>query len=47
MIAMTHAAFVLGGWGLAAAAIGGYALVLVGRGRRLSRRVPPEDRRWS
>lgn len=47
MIAMTHAAYVAAGWGMAAVVIGGYALALVGRGRRLSRRVPPEERRWS
>ena len=45
--AMTHAGYVAAGWGLAAVVIGGYALSLVGRGRRLSRRVPAEDRRWS
>jgi hypothetical protein len=46
-IAMTHAGYVAAGWGGAAVLIGGYALTLLRRGRRLSRQVPPGERRWS
>lgn len=34
------------GWGIALVVLAGYALYLMRRGRSLSRRVPPEDRRW-
>ncbi len=47
MIAMTHAGYVAAGWIGTFAAIGGYALVVLRRGRALSRQVPPEERRWS
>jgi hypothetical protein len=46
-IAMTHAGYVAAGWGAAGLLIGGYALSLLRRGRKLSRQVPPGDRRWS
>jgi hypothetical protein len=46
-VAMTHAGYVAAGWGGAALVIGGYALSLLRRGRKLSRQVPPGDRRWS
>jgi heme exporter protein CcmD len=45
--AMTHAGYVATGWLVTAALLGGYAAAVVRRGRRLSRQVPPEDRRWS
>ncbi len=35
------------GWGASAGALLGYAGWVVVRGRRLSRDVPPEARRWS
>jgi len=38
--------FILAAWGVSAVAIGGYAIAVLRRGRRLSRQVPPEDRRW-
>ncbi|HET6949303.1 MAG TPA: hypothetical protein VFI47_02950 [Acidimicrobiales bacterium] len=44
---MTHAGYVAAGWIGAGALLGGYALALVRRGRRLSRQVPAEERRWS
>lgn len=44
---MTHAGYVLTDWIGAGVLLGGYALSVVRRGRRLSRQVPPEDRRWS
>jgi len=47
MIAMTHAGYVAAAWLAPAALIGGYALVLLRRGRSLSRQVPTEERRWS
>lgn len=47
MIAMTHAGYIAAGWLATSGLLGGYALVLVRRGRRLSRQVPPEERRWS
>lgn len=34
------------GWLIAVVAIVAYAAVVIARGRALSRRVPPEDRRW-
>jgi hypothetical protein len=46
-IAMTHAGYVAAGWGCAVVVLGGYALTLARRGRKLSRQVPPGDRRWS
>jgi len=45
--AMTHVGYVAVTWGLSFVLIGGYALTLVARGRKLSRQVPPEARRWS
>ncbi|HKX71788.1 MAG TPA: heme exporter protein CcmD [Acidimicrobiales bacterium] len=47
MIAMTHAGYVAAAWGGSAALIGLYTLSVLRRGRKLSRRVPPEERRWS
>jgi len=35
------------GWGASAGALFGYAALVIIRGRRLSREVPVEDRRWS
>lgn len=47
MIAMTHTGYIAAGWFGTAALVGGYALAVLRRGRRLSRQVPPEERRWS
>jgi len=47
MIAMTHAGYVAAGWIGTAVLFVGYAFATVRRGRKLSRQVPPEDRRWS
>ncbi len=41
---MTDAAYVIGGWGLTAGAIGVYALLLQRRLRRAVRSLPPEER---
>lgn len=47
VLAYTDVGTIVFGWGITFAVIGGYAAVLVRRGRSLSRRVRPEDRRWS
>lgn len=39
--------YVAASWAIVFGAMGGYALVTVVRGRRLSRKVPAEKRRWS
>lgn len=39
--------YVIAAWAIVLGSIGAYAAVTVVRGRNLSRRVPPEDRRWS
>lgn len=39
--------YVAAAWVIVFAAMAAYALVTVVRGRRLSRRVPPEKRRWN
>jgi hypothetical protein len=44
---MTHAGYVAAGWAGTAVVIAGYALSLLRRGRKLSRQVPPGERRWS
>jgi hypothetical protein len=38
--------YVIAGWAVSAVAIVGYAAAVIARGRALSRRVPPERRRW-
>jgi hypothetical protein len=38
--------YVAAGYGLCIAGIAGYAVWLLTRGRRLSRQVPPDKRRW-
>jgi hypothetical protein len=43
---MTHAGYVIAGWGISLAAIGGYTWHLLRRARTLARDVPPERRRW-
>jgi Heme exporter protein D (CcmD) len=47
MLAMTYAGYVATGWIGSAVVLGGYAVHLVRRGRKLSRQVPSEQRRWS
>jgi hypothetical protein len=47
VIALTHAGYVAAGWIGAGVLIGGYAVTLLRRGRRLARHVPPGERRWS
>ncbi|HET8931095.1 MAG TPA: heme exporter protein CcmD [Acidimicrobiales bacterium] len=38
--------YVIAGYGVSAAAIGGYVVHIIRRGRRLSRQVPTDKRRW-
>ena len=39
--------YVIAAWVIVLGGIGLYAATVIARGRRLSRQVPPEDRRWS
>lgn len=39
--------YVIAAWVVVLGGLGLYAASVVSRGRRLSRQVPPEDRRWS
>ena len=43
---MTHAGYIAAGWSISAALLVAYAVMILVRGRRLSRRVPPRRRRW-
>jgi hypothetical protein len=45
-LAMTHASYIFTAWIVSVLAIGAYCGRLVQRGRRLSRAVPAEHRRW-
>jgi hypothetical protein len=47
LVAMSDGGYLAAGWVGAIVLVGGYALVTLRRGRRLSRRVPEGDRRWS
>jgi hypothetical protein len=44
---MSDGGYVLAGYLLTFGGIGAYVVRLVLRGRALSRRLPPEDRRWT
>ena len=44
---MTYAGYVAAGWGFTIAVVGLYTASVVRRGRTLSKRVPPGERRWS
>ncbi len=44
---MTHAGYVAAGWIATIGLLGGYAATTIRKGRRLSRTIPPEERRWS
>ncbi|MFP3906796.1 MAG: hypothetical protein ACLFWR_07170 [Acidimicrobiales bacterium] len=39
--------YIVAGWGITLATLGIYSFSLVVRGRRLSRHVPAERRRWT
>jgi hypothetical protein len=47
VLAFDYAGYVAVGWLGAVGLVGLYALAVVRRGRRLSSRVPPGERRWS
>lgn len=40
-------AYIVAGWGVSLVTLGAYAASLMLRGRRLSRQVPSERRRWT
>ena len=44
---MSQMAYIYLGWGISLAVLGLYTASIVRRGRRLSRSVPPERRRWT
>ena len=43
---MSHIGYVLGGYGLVLGTFASYAAWTITRGRKLSRRLPEEQRRW-
>ena len=47
VLALSDGGYLVAGWGATIGLIGGYALLTLRRGRRLSRRVPEGDRRWT
>lgn len=46
-VAMSHVGYVVAGWALPLAAFALYTARTLRRGRALTQRVAPEDRRWS
>jgi hypothetical protein len=38
--------YIIAAWGITFGAVGVYAAAVIRRGRRLSKVVPPEQRRW-
>ena len=47
ILAMSDGGYLAAGWLGALVLVGGYAVVTLRRGRKLSRRVPEGERRWS
>jgi hypothetical protein len=47
ILSFDYVGYVAAGWLGAISLVGGYSLAVLRRGRRLSQRVPPGDRRWS
>lgn len=43
---MSDWGYVAMGWGITVVVLVAYALWIILRGRSLSRRLPPDDRRW-
>ncbi|MDZ7732301.1 MAG: hypothetical protein U5R31_03600 [Acidimicrobiia bacterium] len=43
---MSYAGYVAAGYLAMLAALGGYAVAVIVRGRRLGTQLPPEERRW-
>ena len=46
LLAMTNVGYLVAGWSIGLGGMGLYAASLVLRGRRLSRQVPEDRRRW-
>jgi hypothetical protein len=46
IVAMSHLSFILTAWVVSAAAVAAYCVRLVQRGRKLTRAVPADRRRW-
>ncbi|HMT24161.1 MAG TPA: hypothetical protein PKA24_18110 [Microthrixaceae bacterium] len=46
MIAAEQWSYVIAAWVVTGATIGGYAVSVLRRGRRLAKQVPVEERRW-
>jgi hypothetical protein len=46
IVAMSHLSFILTAWIVSAAAVAAYCARLVQRGRKLTRAVPADRRRW-
>ncbi len=38
--------YVIAAWGVTGVVVAGYAAAVIAKGRALSRRVPPNERRW-
>ena len=47
LLAASQVGYVVAGWAGTLGALGLYGFSVVRRGRRLSRFVPPDERRWS
>lgn len=47
MIVASQSGYIAAAWLGTAALVGGYVLIVLRRGRTLSRQVPAEERRWS
>jgi hypothetical protein len=45
-LAMTHLSSILTAWIVSSVIVGAFCLRVVQRGRRLTRSVPPRQRRW-
>ena len=46
-LAFSHGGYVAAGWGIVAGTLATYVAVTLQRGRRLSRQVPEQERRWT
>lgn len=44
---MSDMTYIVAGWGVTLGTLAIYAFTLAVRGRRLSKQVPPERRRWT
>lgn len=47
LVGATNVGYVAAGWLIPLALLAGFSLRTIRRGRTLSERVPPEERRWS